>query len=374
MTKTVLFKVKTLSDAGIWTGSANPTEMTSLKGTSFLGCMRFWTEALLRSFGQKVCDCSQTKKDIFKGAPDDVCPVCHSFGCTGLARAFRITMNDENGTLSCNKSSVPFPAPYKDKNKTFYAIPNGWRGTLEFSLSCNRPLSWPKETYWKKEQLAVPPEVTLATFLMLEYGTLGAQDQYGCGLVSMMNREELREQALEALQNLPYGTHQTEEGLADLRDFYFFKGKIDDSSLKAKAKDNMPINTNMNIIRLRRLLRDALRRQPTSAKETQLRHWICGYLKQKESRGCHFGLGIATKGTLYGWGWLPFAGIADIKVTDSDWQGMRKQTITALHKALSGVCTDFTWKEFSGNRGNAEEWKGYVRSLIGQPDQSWRNA
>lgn len=365
--------------------------MTSLKGTSFLGGMRFWTEALLRSFGQKVCDCSKDKKESFKEDPDDVCPVCHSFGCTGLARAFRISMNNENGTLSCNKSSVPFPAPYKDKNKTFYAIPNGWRGTLEFSLSCNRPLSWPKE-YWKKGQLAVPPEVTLATFLMLEYGTLGAQDQYGCGLVSMINREELREQALEALQNLPYGTHQTEEGLADLRDFYFFKGTLDGRSLKAKAKDNMPINTNMNIIRLRRLLRDALRQKPT-----QLRHWVCGSLGNKKERaqGCHFGLGITTNGMLYGWGWLPFTGIADPKITNPAWQGIQdrqrtqdekdmqdtqrwpvihKQTIDALKTALSGVCTSFTWEEFSGNRGDAEAWKGYVRSLIGQPNQSWRNA
>lgn len=231
MEKKLQFKVTTLKGSGIWTGSSNHMRMAALQGTSFLGGMRFWTEALLRSFGHRVCDCVDSKKgkEVFDvKAPEKICAACHSFGCTGLARAFRLHVLPVKPTTCEPQEKYIFSIPSRDRT-VHYALAKGWEGELALSLSSNRPLSWPL-SLWKKGVVSLPPEVVLATFLMLEYGTLGALDQYGCGLVHLTNREDLLPFLREALPES--GREKPERGLADLRDFYFFKGAFDPDTLR----------------------------------------------------------------------------------------------------------------------------------------------
>lgn len=381
MIKTVRVELKTLPGSGIWTGSSDHTTMTAIKGSSLLGGMRFWTEAFLRSFGHQVCDCvKREKKEIYN--PENnagVCAACHVFGCTGLARAFTLRIEPEKspqqGEQKIKKCVPIFEA---GGGKHYYSLSEGWRGNLALSFSCRRPLSWPLSSL--KGETALPPEMLPPVFLMLEYGTLGALDQYGCGLVSMTNREELAAVVKEAA--LPAeGKARPDKGLADLRDFYFFKGNIDVEALQKKTPggvrnastgESLPENF-ARIVRLRRLLREAMRPLRDDAAHKALRHWVCGYMPQGrgggEAVGSHVSLGVTESGQLYGWGWLPRTGIKDVSVPD--WTAMREHALDDVKKALGGVCPNLTWREFNSGRDAAspKEWRAYVEAMLKTP---WR--
>lgn len=379
MEKVLQFKITTLQGSGIWTGSSDHMRMTALKGTSFLGGMRFWTEALLRSFGQRACDCLAAREVFDAEAPEKVCAACHSFGCTGLARAFRLHALPVKPTTCAPQEKHTFFISSGGK-PAHYALATGWEGELTLSLSCNRPLSWPLDL-WGKGVVSLPPEVILATFLMLEYGTLGALDQYGCGLVYLTNREALLPRLREALP--ASGREKPVGGLADLRDFYFFKGTFDSGTLRqlspgiispqnGRPGERTPVRFE-HIIRLRRLLRDSLR-SPEHRQQEVLRHWICGYMPQAKGSaggavGSHISLGVTTQNRLYGWGWLPRTGLRDCAGTE--WTDMRRQALTALQGGLRSACSDLVWKDFDLPRAedSSGDWRTHVLSLIESP---WR--
>ena len=139
MLKTVDFHLKPLPGSGIWTGSDESTRMTALKGTSLIGSMRFWTEALLRSFGHRVCDCTAQheifdKENYGKGQDGTVCAACHTFGCTGLARAFNIHVRAENPKFSEDKKKT-FKVTVPGRGVSYYAFAQGWTEELTLALS-----------------------------------------------------------------------------------------------------------------------------------------------------------------------------------------------------------------------------------------------
>lgn len=371
MLKTMEWQVETLPGSGIWTGSADHMKMTAIKGTSLLGGMRFWTEALLRSFGHRVCDCVENKEIFEKKTPETVCAACHSFGCTGLSRAFSLRVMPEN--MQENGEKVIVKVTASGRNPAYYACAPGWRGRLTLSLSCRRPLSWPPVPSGEQRPVMLPPEVLLATLLMLEYGALGAHDQYGCGLVRLLNRDEL----LPKLQACPLpeeGGCRTEAGYADLRDFFFFRGGLDPQALERQSNCTVaPKDAGQRLaashaatLRVRRLLRDSLRGQ---GGDTTLRHWLCGTLRP-EATGSHISLGVSGD-TLYGWGWLPRAGISDL--SGPNWPSLRERALAAVHAGLHGVCPELRWKEFASAReaDAPKAWRAYVTEMIAQP---WRDA
>lgn len=399
MIKTVRFELKTLPGSGIWTGGSDHTTMTSIKGSSLLGGMRFWTEAFLRSFGHEVCDCTDDKKEVY-GQEKDVCAACHVFGCTGLARAFTLRIEPEGNVQGGQKIGKCIPIFEKEK-KCYYSFSQGWRGSLALSLSCRRPLSWPLSR--EKGEVCLPPEMLPAVFLMLEYGALGALDQYGCGLVRMTNREALSAAVKEAA--LPVeGQAKPGAGFADLKDFYFFKGKIDGAALLKKVPGAISMKRDENqrvqgqagnasrgealpgnfghIVRLRRLLREAMRPLRDDAAHKELRHWVCGNLSP--ATGSHVSLGVTESGQLYGWGWLPENSIVmpSVKAARGEKSSasaqvfsyssaMRNDALDNLKKALGSICPNLTWKEFQSARDAAspKEWRAYVEAMLETP---WR--
>lgn len=368
MLNTMEWQLETLPGSGIWTGSADHTTMTGIKGTSLLGGMRFWTEALLRSFGYRVCDCTGKGKDIFKKAsPEKVCAACHSFGCTGLSRAFSLHVTPENMTEHGKKTRVIAKAPGRDDAN--YAVAPGWQGRLALSMTCRRPLSWPLEMHWGRHHAGLPPEVLLATLLMLEYGALGASDQYGCGLVRLRDRAAV----LEKLRGCPLPEDcpdPVETGLASLRDFFFFKGSLDQKALERQS--NCRITTPgippalSDLVRARRLLRDSLRGQQGIR---ELRHWLCGTLRPQPVGG-HMSLGISDK-ILYGWGWLPRKGMAELSGPGGP--SLRETALQAVHDCVQGICPGMTWKEFASPRDARapQTWREHVTEMLSQP---WRDA
>ena len=372
MLKTMEWHIETLPGSGIWTGSADHTKMTAIKGASLLGGMRFWTEALLRSFGHWVCDCVQSKEVFDKKKQGEVCAACHSFGCTGLSRAFSLRVMPENMQENGEKATVKVTAP--GRGTVHYAPAYGWQGRLTLAMSCRRPLTWPPVPNGEQGPVMLPPEVLLATLLMLEYGALGAQDQYGCGLVRLLDRDALLPK-LQACSLPKDDSHASSaEGYADLRDFFFFKGSLDQQKLERQSNctvapqaPGQPLApSHAATVRVRRLLRDSLRGQ---GGDTTVRHWLCGTLKP-EATGSHISLGVSA-GTLYGWGWLPRAGIPGL--SGSHWPSLREKALAAVHASLQGVCPDLRWKEFASAREAAapKDWRAYVTEMIAQP---WRDA
>lgn len=146
MTRTVRFELQTLPGSGIWTGGSDQ-KMTTMTGSSLLGGMRFWTEAFLRSFGHEVCDCIASK-EIYKpktkqSEGKEVCAGCHVFGCTGLARAFMLHVEQSKAPVAFSPEKTVVKFHPRGDGERFYAIPSGWRGALSLAFSCRRPLSWP---------------------------------------------------------------------------------------------------------------------------------------------------------------------------------------------------------------------------------------
>ena len=395
MQQTVEFQIEPLPGSGIWTGSDDHLTMTFLKGTSLIGSMRFWTEALLRAFGNRVCDCVQKheifdKTDYMEGGEGKVCAACHSFGCTGLARAFTLHINTDNTKqFSCSKEKFSVPLPEVPKI-AYYAFAQGWTDKLSLSLSCRRALSWPCEAHRGKGHYFLPPEVVLATFLMLEYGTLGAMDQYGCGLVRTLNREDLAKTMQEALRAIHKGEVEPAAGYANLRDFYFFKGTLNNTELKRLCNRSISIQSQQYrnvplyydpIIRVRRLLRKSIRTKftnPSIGKE--LRHWICGFLDQSKSnyyrenpRGSHISIGVSN-GCLYGWGWIPRSGIlTEQPLNISNWKENRDLSLQIIHDRIKSICPKMVWREYNSDRDkkSPQDWQKYVQDMIANP---WRNA
>ena len=384
MQQTVEFQIEPLPGSGIWTGSDDHLTMTSLKGTSLVGSMRFWTEALLRSFGNRVCDCVQQheifdKTDYLKGGDGKVCAACHSFGCTGLARAFTLHVDTKNTQpFSCEKAAFKVSLPDKGRD-AYYSFAKGWTDKFSLGLSCRRALSWPCKEHRDKGHFFLPPEVILATFLMLEYGTLGAMDQYGCGLVRTLNREELVKNMQQALCEVHKGEVEPAAGYASLRDFYFFKGTLDNTELKRQCNRSISPQSQQNknnpqsfdpIIRVRRLLRDSIRANMTSpSRGTGLRHWLCGSLNEA---GSHISVGVS-RGTLYCWGWVPRAGIV-LKNNDRSPNPLneREDILRTIYSCLKSVCTDMEWREFNSVRDkkSPQDWQQFVQNMIATP---WRN-
>ena len=380
MLTTVDFHLKPLPGSGIWTGSDESTRMTALKGTSLIGSMRFWTEALLRSFGHRVCDCTAQhenfdRKDYERGQDGKVCAACHSFGCTGLARAFNLhvvvkTQLPEQQFKGSEKKCVTMK-DIPDRGDAKYSFATGWTEELTLSISCRRPLTWPCEEHRHQNHVALPPEMLLATFLMLEYGTLGAMDQYGLGLVELLNREDLVPAIENCLKCVKKGSEAPQTGYASLQDFYFFKGILDSRKLREKAGGYFKDVSNSfdNTIRVRRLIREGLRsEQQNLSKGEKLRHWICGF--QKEPTGSHICIGVSNS-MLHGWGWVPRTGIADLDI--QNWQEEREKILQKIFTEMNEICTRLEWREFCSQREeNApQDWSDYMQKMIVTP---WRSA
>lgn len=390
MQQTVEFQIEPLPGSGIWTGSDDPKKMNLLKGTSLVGSMRFWTEALLRSFEHRVCDCVQDHetfdKDHYMGGGDgNVCSACHSFGCTGLARAFSLHINTKQPlSLQLKKANIKISAP--NRGDTYYSLATGWTEKFSLTLSCQRALSWPCDEHRKKNHYVLPPEVVLATFIMLEYGTLGAMDQYGCGLVQTPNRKELVDTIQSALGSMHTGVMKPEPGQANLKDFYFFKGSLDNTALnelcnctisrESLRQEGAPVAA-ASIIRIRRLLRDTLRSQFTNLSTgKELRHWLCGYIQKSNNAknlGSHISVSVSN-GTLYGWGWVPRTGIVltkDERVQNS--LDERETILQAIHSCIKSFCPSIEWREFQSvrDKNSPQDWQQYLRDMIARP---WRKA
>jgi len=369
MTKTITIPITTITP--IWTGDAD-RRTSYLRATSFLGGLRFWTEALLRSSGQKVC--SATGDDRCVLAPDkpQPCQACQIFGCTGLGRSFGLKVLESN--------SLPTKKAIGEIKLTRHAYDvQNWKGTVSkktptWFLSEKQGMEgWHVDFSLQYSPLRPAGEaeanhLALATRLLLHWGMLGAKDQYGYGLVKANTQDN------DTLDNLwrkafdePLGTaaeHQHVEknmGLPDLRDFYFFSGKYDPNGNREISQPDFPFE-------IRYQVRSGLRDPNDKQKDKDIRHYFCGSTdtdREGKRQATKFNMGLDGD-TLYGWGYFPRTGAKAIS---------RDRCLKLLKDTLIRNCKRETvkWKEFNApgrdTLSSSATWGEFLGELAKQP---WR--
>lgn len=344
---TLRLSLKTMNSYGIWTGGANSKEMTAVNATSVLGGLRFWAEAMLRANGATAC---------FEKERCGKCEACMTFGCTGISRAFSLQVKHENLNQSIGKATSPLPLPqYKYQNNRGetktprYYLTNGYTGQLDLAMAVRRPDA--------HGDFGLPPAMLTALYLMIEYGTVGAYDQYGCGLTGFADpdqKENLRELALLGAESASGGNGKA-KNLA-LGDFFFFRGCVS----KDKSREAMG--------EIRYLIRNVIRKTG----DERLRHWFCGSLKTDQetfsgraNSGTNYSFSIDGNGKLYGWGHFGRAG--------NKYAGKREAVLDLVHGTLKkALGNSLDWKEFAapGRDGTSpKDWPSYLGNLL---KSDWR--
>ena len=335
----------------VWTGDAD-IKTSYLRATSFLGGLRFWGEALLRSLGGQVCDITGDNRCVHD--PDkgkEACDACRIFGCTGLGRSFALRVKNDRKLKDKAIGKITLSHDKDDggkKDSTWYLTAAGKDGAFSLMVTPMRPAVGGR--------FELDPVVLAALSLQLRWGTLGAKDQYGYGLV----RGELPPWVAAQIQNwLSAGKGgandhgKGESDLVSLQDFFFFCGTPQKKNYGPKF--NFPRDVPFEI---RYQTRAALR---TTGADSGIRHYFCGDLRDEQASKFNLAL---HGGAIYGWGWFPRNGIH---------HGQRERCLTALHQALGHNCREVRWKEFGGVRDtcdSARDWQDYLRELL---EQSWRS-
>ena len=300
----------------IWTGDAD-RKTSYIKGSSIMGGLRFWTEALLRFLGHHVCDITDEKKrDIFdkEKKKTAICKCCEIFGCTGKGRSFSLKVGGEShevdhvGTIRLN---VP-PSPGKRKPPTWY-------------LGNQGPGKGGKDLYLQILPLrpsGLPNELVLALVFMLKYGTIGARDQYGHGLIKPFFNDQLLKQAREAI---PSSDSKPDFGL-NFGDFFFFKGTL------PKPNKFIPFEIRYNV-------RTSLR-VPNNQRD--LRHYFCGSIIPNDKNATKYNIGLANN-LVRGWGYFP---------NSNQVAANRNHCLDILKKEVAArtIPNTMVWREFNNPR------------------------
>ncbi len=341
----------------LWTGGADKDKMTCLRATSILGGLRFWSESLLRSLGYPVC--YEQDRCIQDQDKPLVCSCCRLFGCTGLSRAFSLKVEDNEALKFSKGRKIIFRhLQHRDRLPTWFLKPGIQAGhTFKLRLTPLRPAD--------NQDTALA-----ALYLLIHWGALGAQDQYGYGFVAPVDEnadffEKVRKITLQ--EDSPRTTDKENHRVSrpDLRDFFFFSGKIKERNdpvfndiIRNGGQCNYPDDVP---IELRCAVRSRLRPQNGNRQAQELRHQFCGNVMGGTSHGSRYNL-TQLNGKIYGWGWYPRN-----KKQNAD----RDQCLNALQEELGRICTATRWKEFDSQRDNesSAEWNMYLNELIANP---WR--
>ena len=331
----------------IWTGDVNQ-KTEYLRATSFLGGLRFWTEGLCRSLGHKnICDITNSgtyggiNRDIYDSEDHPyVCLVCEVFGCTGKGRSFSLRVCDEKisnepiGPIVLNERK--YVVNGRTKIPRYLDGSPGKYGSFSLELTQMRP-----GTHFS--------ELAAGLAIMLNWGTLGARDQYGYGLVKATLPNELVNLAMDAIPPHDSGDAGTPDR-ATLRDFFFFC---------STAKDYPEIRKQPQPF----LIRHDVRNDPALRSDNSLRHYWGGKLNKF---GTNFNLGITADNAILGWGWFPRHGQFDSAQRDICLEALKREVINHSEPGTA------RWKEFGSSRDTCKSpgiWPDFLKDLI---STTWR--
>lgn len=190
-------KLKTLTP--IWTGDIDRNS-SKLKESSAIGSLRWWCEGIVRGMGGYACTAIQNgSQPCLVGpetkAPDDLCPACQLFGCTGWARRFRLS---SSGMQSFPLFFVSHQQAYIGNANWLYRMFGGSDlGGSKEKRGKDWQFTFGVQTLWNDEfSLEVLPRfaggedtanVLAYLFSVIAgYGSLGAKAQNGFGLVKLL--------------------------------------------------------------------------------------------------------------------------------------------------------------------------------------------
>lgn len=324
----------------IWTGDAE-RKTSYLKSSSIIGGLRFWAEAIARSFGHRVCDITnKNNRDVFEPDPKkrkkEICRVCETFGCTGKGKCFSLTLvEDEMEDVSI--------------------------GMITFSHRCHpdgkggqHTPEWPLKEHGKKGNFTIklrpmrPPGINenlaLALILMLKWGTFGSRDQYGYGIIKADLTDESTKELLKLASNSINNENTKPEGGITFQDFFFFRGTV-----KGKITRELPFD-------IRYLVREHLRTHPASS--DALRHYFCGSIEHPEKGATKYNLGLDDS-DIVGWGYYP--------VDHISYSTNRDTCLDILKEEIDRKCSSLKWVEYDSDRdteGKISDWPNFVRKLL----------
>jgi len=323
----------------IWTGDAN-RQTSYIKGTSLLGGLRLWTEALMRTLGKRACNITGQQPCLYSKDSPVVCDVCNFFGCTGKGRSFALKLSVTTGLERTNIGRIEIDECAYEKNgqtinPTWPLTGNGLKGNFSLHLSPLRPGG-------------IRPELALALVLMLQWGTLGAKDQFGYGVISTEIPAELKQLAQKAL---PTAANAATQGLS-LRDFFFFQA------------DNTPSNPKIPY-KIRCKVRQSLR-DPDD--QLNLRHYFCGFMARGGSIATKYNMGWVSAGNtgqLTGWGYFPREGIKFSSDRDNCLNLLKDQI--EFYATRPNQNPQLKWREFDSNRDTGSrisDVRQYLENLL----------
>ena len=351
----LILHLKSMNEFGVWTGGYEAGKMDALNSTSFLGGLRYWSEALLRAENRPVCMHPRCSYDSQK--KDETCDLCKIFGCTGISRAFALKIRQYDAVKNTTQLFPLDNCKYKNKlDKTVipkYYARTGYCGDFDLTLSVLRPLL-------NNKSFVLPDDILTALYLMIEYGTLGAYDQYGCGIVGFKNEDE-RQSLLNICKNYSLKNKNSKPNGVALQDFFFFKGNL---TKKGNAHEIM--------FEIRHSIRNDIRQNPQLSNDPDLRHWVCGYMPT--TRGAAKNLTYTSKYVfsidnnyhLYGWGTYERNG------EYAKYASKRNIVLKIIYDNIRKyVDNNFVWRECASSRdtsGNLS-WPEFFSSLLSSP---WR--
>ena len=224
-------KIQTLTP--LWTGGVDGS-MDRIHETGIIGSLRWWYEAIVRGLGGCACDPSQNdcifdaEKYRKSTATDErqrlreagLCDVCQVFGATGWRRRFRVVMVDKSKQIfQGNNMLVPSGHVHNTRDGK---RAGGWYigpGRITQADSAIRG-TIPKLTLFipSFEQQIIP---TLA--LIEHWGSLGAKNQLGYGIVGFHERVKNEWQPLQATVQSPISQKNYRGHLPALTNFFFAK-------------------------------------------------------------------------------------------------------------------------------------------------------
>jgi CRISPR-associated protein Cmr1 len=317
----IVIPIKTLTP--IFTGDAD-RKTSYIKGSSLLGGLRFWTEALVRSFGEEVCDItSDNEKDTYdKETNSNICKVCEIFGCTGKGRSFSLKVSGQGKNQGMGKIELT-DYQHGRKPPAWFLREPGKMGDFRVEIL---PL----------RDKTISPKLALALALMLKWGTLGAKDQFGFGLVEAEIPDRLIELAKQAV---PTKENEAYNGLS-FQDFFYFNARAEEQDLR------LPFE-------IRYLVRRSL------AESMPLRHYFCGSMMGRDKCATKFNIGLAEE-RIRGWGFFPKKG---------RFSNNRDQCLNNLKNTIAEKCAEesLLWREYHSVRDpemGRLTWPQFLEELL----------
>jgi CRISPR-associated protein Cmr1 len=201
-------KLKTLTP--IWTGDID-RDSSTLKESSLIGSLRLWCEGIIRGMGGYACTAIQNGNPPCPASPNsnvpnELCPVCQLFGCTGWARRFRLSAD---GMQALPLFFVSHQQAYIGNANWLYRMFGGSDlGSSKEKRGRDMKFQFGVQMLWSDGfSLTVLPRFSdsVDTINMLAYlfsvisrcGSLGAKGQNGFGIVKLSAIEGISKDAIE---------------------------------------------------------------------------------------------------------------------------------------------------------------------------------